>query len=106
VTTWRAAELGPVVDASGGVVRTGPFGAQLHRSDYTLGPAGTPVVMPKDMAGGCVDLAGIARVDERKLRQLADHRLTAGDIVLARRGDIGRCAWIGEREDGYLCGTG
>jgi type I restriction enzyme, S subunit len=32
--------------------------------------------------------------------------MRAGDIVLARRGDIGRKAFIAQREDGWMCGTG
>ena len=27
-------------------------------------------------------------------------------IVVARRGDLGRCASVGKNEDGWLCGTG
>jgi type I restriction enzyme S subunit len=29
-----------------------------------------------------------------------------GDIVFARRGDLGRCALVAEKEAGWLCGTG
>jgi len=29
-----------------------------------------------------------------------------GDIVLGRRGEMGRCAVITDTEDGWLCGTG
>ncbi|MBR1835388.1 MAG: restriction endonuclease subunit S [Bacteroidales bacterium] len=32
--------------------------------------------------------------------------LKTGDIVFARRGEIGRCALVTEKENGYLCGTG
>lgn len=29
-----------------------------------------------------------------------------GDVVFARRGEMGRCAVVGEEESGWLCGTG
>jgi type I restriction enzyme S subunit len=32
--------------------------------------------------------------------------MTAGDTVYGRRGDIGRRAFIGKRQEGWLCGTG
>ena len=45
-------------------------------------------------------------ISDAKLKELGNYILHIGDIVLARRGDIGRCALVGENEDGYLCGTG
>lgn len=44
--------LGEICDQGGGIVRTGPFGSQLHESDYS--ETGTPVVMPKDIIEGKV----------------------------------------------------
>ncbi|MBL8207519.1 MAG: hypothetical protein JNM09_25025, partial [Blastocatellia bacterium] len=38
--------IGDVCDRFGGGVQTGPFGSQLHASDYS--DEGTPVVMPQD----------------------------------------------------------
>ena len=48
----------------------------------------------------------IARVPLTKARALARHRVALNDVVFARRGDLSRCAPIGERETGWLCGTG
>ena len=45
-------------------------------------------------------------VSDDKIKELGNYILHIGDIVLARRGDIGRCAIVGMNEDGYLCGTG
>ena len=87
-------------------MRTGPFGSQLHKSDYVDDLTATPVVMPKDMVDGRVDPVSIARVDDRVVERLGSHVLRIGDIVLGRRGEIGRRAWTGHKEDGWLCGTG
>lgn len=85
-------------------IQTGPFGSQLHQSDYT--DDGIPVVMPKDIANRRVSLQSIARIPESLANQLGRHRMQIGDTVYGRRGDIGRRAFIGPRQDGYFCGTG
>lgn len=103
---WTIRTLGEIARQAGGEVRTGPFGSQLHKSDYVEDPAATPVVMPKDMVDGRVDPTSIARVDDRVVERLSSHVLRTGDIVLGRRGEIGRRAWTGDMEDGWICGTG
>lgn len=100
----RERTLGEICDQGGGIVRTGPFGSQLHESDYS--DDGTPVVMPKDIIECKVSEQSIARVSSEHVTRLSQHRLLPGDIVYGRRGDIGRQALIGDRESGWLCGTG
>jgi type I restriction enzyme, S subunit len=100
---WRIMELKAACLPISGI-QTGPFGSQLHQSDYS--EAGIPVVMPKDIVGSLVSTDSIARVPDEIRQRLARHILQVGDIVLARRGDIGRKAFINEREAGWLCGTG
>ncbi|WP_348671940.1 restriction endonuclease subunit S [uncultured Abyssibacter sp.] len=39
-------------------------------------------------------------------KRLSAYRLQAGDLVIGRRGEMGRCAAVTERESGWLCGTG
>jgi type I restriction enzyme S subunit len=83
---------------------TGPFGSQLSAKEYRR--EGIPVVMPRDLVKGSVTEESLARVSPDKARELERHRLEEGDIVLARRGVLGRCALVGSREAGWLCGTG
>lgn len=101
---WRASALGVEVERCGGVIQTGPFGSQLHASDYV--PEGIPVVMPKDIGGRRVSTASIARIREQDAERLSRHRLEPGDVVYSRRGDVERHALVGVRETGWLCGTG
>ncbi len=96
--------LGDICDEVNGTVRTGPFGSQLHESDYV--DEGIPVVMPKNIVEGKVSTTDIAKIREKDADRLSQHQLRAGDIVYGRRGDIGRRALITKREDGWLCGTG
>jgi len=106
VSEWREVSLGEVVEQAGGFIKTGPFGSQLHAEEYTTDPDGVPVVMPKDMVSGRVARESVSRVDQSVAERLRAHRLAPGDLVLARRGDVGRFAFIEDDEGGWLCGTG
>lgn len=101
---WSSVTLGEMCDRFGGDVQTGPFGSQLHASDYVT--HGTPSIMPKNIKKDRVSTDGIARVRERDAHRLSRYRVRAGDIVCSRRGDVQRRALITEREHGWLCGTG
>jgi len=85
-------------------VSTGPFGSMLHQADYIVN--GVPVVNPSHMIGGriCPDLK--VTISPGKADRLESYKLTAGDIVMARRGEVGRAALVTEKEEGWLCGTG
>lgn len=85
-------------------IQTGPFGSQLHQTDYS--EDGIPVIMPKDMDNGRISLRSIAKVSTEHVERLARHKVKRGDILFSRRGDVGRSALIGKREENWLCGTG
>jgi type I restriction enzyme S subunit len=101
---WEDRTLGDISDQVGGIVQTGPFGSQLHESDYSV--MGVPVIMPKNIIEGTISTTGIARVSPEHVDRLSKHQLKAGDIVYGRRGDIGRQALIRPEQEGWLCGTG
>jgi type I restriction enzyme S subunit len=101
---WRASVLGQEVTRCGGRIQTGPFGSQLHASDYVAD--GVPVVMPKDLLQRRVSTLSIARVKLSDAERLSRHRLQDGDIVYSRRGDVERHGLVRSRETGWLCGTG
>lgn len=106
MTKFPIKTLGEICREGGGFVKTGPFGSQLHRSDYTDDPDGIPVVMPKDMIRGRIDRTSIARIDQPTAQALSQHLLAANDVVLSRRGDVGRSAWVFEDDLPAFCGTG
>lgn len=85
-------------------IQTGPFGSQLHQSDYS--EFGTPVVMPKNLINGKISEESIARVSKNYVDRLSRHKIEIGDILYSRRGDVGRCAFTTAREKDWLCGTG
>ena len=98
--SWETVTLGDISSN----IQTGPFGSQLHQSDYS--EEGTPVVMPKDLVNGHISEASIARVSEEYVNRLNRHKIEVGDILYSRRGDVGRCAFATDVEQGWLCGTG
>lgn len=97
---WKKHRLGELALS----IQTGPFGSQLHQSDYS--ECGIPVIMPKDMINGKIVTNDIARVSDIHVQRLKRHKVKSGDIIYSRRGDVGRCSLITEREEGWLCGTG
>ena len=101
---WNSTTLGIICEQVGGIIQTGPFGSQLHQSDYM--PEGIPSVMPKDIVEGRIVTDTIARVALKHVDRLSKHKLMPGDIVYGRRGDIGRHALIRQSQAGWLCGTG
>lgn len=96
---WVPAKLKDVVE-----LRTGPFGSSLHQSDYVDG--GIPIVNPMHIEGGRIMPSKKHRVSERTAERLSEFRLLEGDIVLGRRGEMGRCAVVQANQVGWLCGTG
>ena len=97
---WKKHRLGELALS----IQTGPFGSQLHQSDYS--ECGIPVIMPKDMINGKIATKDIARVSDMHVQRLKRYKVESGDIIYSRRGDVGRCSLITEREEGWLCGTG
>lgn len=104
MSDWRENTLGDICNQVNGIIQTGPFGSQLHSSDYS--EVGIPVVMPKDIIEGRIKADTVARVSSAHVERLSRHKLSAGDIVYGRRGDIGRQALIGTEQAGWICGTG
>jgi len=97
---WGLAPLGYVSTT----MQTGPFGSQLHAEDYCEG--GTPVINPAHMVAGKIFPDDNCTVDDAMVAQLAHHKLLPQDVIFARRGELGRCALVTEKEAGWLCGTG
>ena len=85
-------------------MQTGPFGSQLHAEDYI--EDGVPLINPAHMINGVLIPDNQITVDEATQERLSRHKLEAGDIIFARRGELGRCAIVREENKGWLCGTG
>lgn len=97
---WSCSSLGE----RGITARIGPFGSLLHRADYAEG--GVPLVNPTHMRDGAIYPSTDCAVAEAKVTELSAYRLRTGDIVVGRRGEMGRAAVVQPSQSGFLCGTG
>jgi type I restriction enzyme S subunit len=101
---WHETTLGELCDEELGEIQTGPFGSQLHASDYK--PSGIPVVNPTHLRTNAIDETHLPRIDKADADRLSRHYLRDGDILISRRGDFSRYSYIGPHQSGWLCGTG
>ena len=92
------------LDKATGGVFTGPFGSLLHKSDYVTG--GIPLVNPAHITATGIKPDNKKTVSKETAQRLSSYIMRDGDIVIGRRGEMGRCALITDVEDGWLCGTG
>jgi len=100
MSEWKEYKLGEIAD-----VQTGPFGSQLHQSDYV--DVGIPSIMPVNIGDRMnISTEKIVYITEEDAVRLSRYRTQKGDIVYSRRGDVEKCAYINEDEAGWLCGTG
>ena len=97
---WEEKRLGDVVDN----IMTGPFGSMLHKSDYV--EVGIPVVNPQNLVDGQIIPLQKTMINKATFNRLEKYALKIGDIVIARRGEMGRCAIVKNNNVGWLCGTG
>lgn len=97
---WETRELSETKSK----VQIGPFGSLLHKADYIAD--GVPVINPMHIVSGQIRPGHEQTVPEQKAATLCNYRLQAGDVVMGRRGEMGRCAIVSEAEAGMLCGTG
>ncbi|MCP5410101.1 MAG: restriction endonuclease subunit S [Chromatiaceae bacterium] len=102
--SWTSIRLGELCEKPCGALQTGPFGSQLHKDEYQ--EEGIAVVNPTHLAGNMINHENLPRVSEEVARRLSKHQLQKFDILLARRGEIGRQGFVTEREEGWICGTG
>lgn len=86
------------------LIKIGPFGSSLHESDYIEN--GIPLVNPKHVVQQRIVPQSKISISDEKAEELSSYKLKENDIVLGRRGEMGRCAPISNREENWICGTG
>ncbi len=97
---WPVVPFGEVF----ATVFTGPFGTSLKKSEYVEG--GTPAINPQNLRNGEIVATANTCVGRATLDRLASFKVRYRDLVVARRGEMGRCAMVKPEQDGWLCGTG
>ena len=94
---WPKVALSDLAD-----VRIGPFGSLLHKEDYIEG--GCPLVNPSHIVDGQIVVDKKFTVPKDKYEEMEPYHLKIGDVVMGRRGEMGRCAVV--CDSGLLCGQG
>lgn len=97
--SWAHARLGDVCD-----ILAGPSGARLALEPRTS--SNIPVVAPRDLRNNKIAEDGSTAVAPRFADELSRYRLSSGDVVCSRTGDLGRQALAGQEQEGWLVGTG
>ncbi len=88
-------KLGDITD-----VQTGPFGSQLHQSDYRL--IGTPIITVEHLGENKIIHTDLPLVGDEDKERLKKYTLHEGDIVFSRVGSVDRRAYVGKDEDGWM----
>jgi type I restriction enzyme, S subunit len=82
---------------------TGPFGTVLSAAEYV--DDGIPLVNPTHISNGRIVPDGRAAIGPATASRLRRHALRVGDLVMGRKGEVGRTALVGPREEGWICGS-
>jgi type I restriction enzyme S subunit len=95
---WEKIKIGEIAS-----IRIGPFGSLLHAEDYVKD--GIPLINPSNMVDGKIVPDKNLSLSQEKYNELKNYHLERNDVVVARRGEIGRCAIV-ETDSHLFCGTG
>jgi len=96
---FRNLPLGEVAE-----IQIGPFGSLLHKSDYIEG--GVAVINPMHIAPNGISADSSFSVPASKANELKRYLLHPGEVIMGRRGEMGRCAVVQNDHAGMICGTG
>lgn len=98
--SWTILPLGIACKKGGGSVQTGPFGSQLHSSDYK--DEGIPIITVEHLGDNEIIHKNLPLVGKEDYRRLSKYKIITGDLVFSRVGAIDRCAYVSENENGWL----
>ena len=93
---WDVKKLSEQVD----LIQIGPFGTQLHQEDYIEN--GIPLINPSHIKNGKIVPNLKLSVSQSKYGELSQYHLKLNDVLLGRRGEMGRCAVVTKKEVGWL----
>ncbi len=84
-------------------LKTGPFGTQLHASDYVK--TGTPVINVRNIGFGGIREEKLEFIAEETVQRLSSHLLEPDDIVFGRKGAVERHAFIQPKHTRWFQGS-
>lgn len=81
-------------------IQTGPFGSQLHSSDYV--DAGTPIITVEHLGENTIEEKNLPLVNADDVKRLVKYTLQEGDIVFSRVGSVDRRALVSKEQNGWM----
>lgn len=81
-------------------VQTGPFGAQLHSSDYI--EEGVPLLLIRNITNEGLNRKGLPRISVEDASRLSKYSLKENDLVFSRVGRVGSCFLVTREERGWI----
>jgi type I restriction enzyme S subunit len=85
-------------------IQIGPFGSQLHKSDYISD--GIPLINPMHIKDFEIFEDYNYSISKEKQESLPNYILRENDVIMGRRGEMGRVALVRKKEENWFCGTG
>jgi type I restriction enzyme S subunit len=81
-------------------IQTGPFGSQLHSSDYV--DDGTPIITVEHLGENIIEGKNPPLVHADDVQRLIKYTLKEGDIVFSRVGSVDRRALVTSEQNGWM----
>jgi len=101
--SWKLYTIQDFISRGEAELKTGPFGTQLHASDYVK--SGTPVINVRNIGFGDIKEEKLEFVSDETVNRLLSHLLVPNDIVFGRKGAVERHAFIKEKTAGWFQGS-
>lgn len=103
MSVWKACIVQDLVDSGEAEVKTGPFGTQLHASDYV--DFGIPVINVRNIGFGGIRPEKLEYISEETAQRLSTHILKTKDIVFGRKGAVERHVLIKNDQNRWFQGS-
>lgn len=97
---WEVKRLKYVNSKNYDLAQTGPFGSQLHASDYV--DEGVPFILIKNIQNLKFDKVDIPMISYKDANRLKNYKVLEGDIVFSRVGSVGRIVVVSKEEEGWI----
>ena len=97
---WKQKSILQLGSNNKDTVQTGPFGAQLHASDYVK--EGIPLILIRNINANGLNTDNIPKITAEDANRLRRYSLKKNDIVFSRVGRVGSCFLATLEQEGWI----